>query len=174
MNASAQTASGFWQVFDRNQKGPNEPPRIHEAGGHSWPLFRDQPCPMPPHVAAVFLRDPAFRVLDEAGEQMLTLPSSENLDAARRRPNLERGETVAKFEELTHTALLARAVLRAGGEQFTRQTKRDALVAFLTDAPAISELREHEKARSTGGEAGIVPGGEEMDDADALKMLQGG
>jgi hypothetical protein len=172
--ANDEATAGLWQVFDLNQQGPENPPRHHEVGGKSWPLYRDRPTLLPPHLAAIFQRDPAFRVLDENGQEQVTLPDAENIDAAKRRPHLNPGETIAKFEELTSNALLARAALRPGGSGFTAKSKRADMIGFLTDAPMVSELREHEKARGSGSEAGVVPGSEELSDADTKKMLEGG
>lgn len=164
---------GHWLVFDLNQRG--DAPRVHDAAGRPYPLWSHRGTPIPIAAAVVFLRDPAFRVLDEAGVEQTPLPDAENLDAAKRRPNLEPGETIAKFEELTQTALLARAALRPGGQVFNAKTKREALIGWLKEAPALGELPEHLKARGTGGvDDGLGIGGEGMSDDATKKLLEGG
>lgn len=145
------TAAGLWSVFDLNQGGPNQPPRYHEVSGQTWPLFRHQGCPMPQHIAVIFLRDPSFRVVDDQGNVQASLPDAENLDAARSRPKLKPGETIAKFEELTAAALLARAMLRPGADVLGPRPKRETVIEFLMTAPETASLRETEKPRGTGG-----------------------
>lgn len=169
MSATEGNSAGLWTVFDLNQGGPNHPPRYHNVHGQDWPLFRHQGCPMPPHIAAVFLRDPAFRVVDETGATRATLPVSERLQAGAKRMKLEPDETVAKFEELTTKALLTRAVIRPGGEGFNAKTARAALIEFLEAAPVTAELAEHEKPRGTGSVPENTP--DDMDGADLDGVL---
>lgn len=171
--AQVTTPPGHWLVYDLNQRG--EQPRVHEAGGKHYPLWSQRGTPVPAHVAVVFLRDPSFRVVDEGGAEQITLPDAENLDSAKRRPTLEPGQTIAKFEELTATALLARAALRPGGSVFNSKTKREALVEFLKSAPVLGELPEHLKPRGTGSvDDTLGTGGETMSDDQTKKLLEGG
>ena len=62
---------GEWAVFDTlaRQPDPSKPgetlPRVHEARmGMPYPLRFDKACYMPESDARVFLKDPAFRVVD--------------------------------------------------------------------------------------------------------------
>lgn len=156
----------MWAVRDLNQNG--DTPRVHRIGGRDYFLWSQKATPVPPDHAVAFLRDPAFEVVDENGIPQVTLPAAENIDAAKKRPALEPDETIAKYAELQQSALLARAKLRPGGERFTQATKRDVLVDFLTNSPAIGELAEHQKPRSTGP-SDYDP--EAMTDAEAKAML---
>lgn len=128
-----------WKVIDRNAR---EKPRVHEpAPGHIYALSFDKATEMPRQHAVVFLRDPAFRVFDEAGAEQTGLPGAERGDALNKRPALEPDETIARFDELTTTALLARAVLRPGGHEIPPKDRK-ALVAFLHQAPVKAEAAE--------------------------------
>lgn len=171
MSATSEPKPGHWAVYDMNQKG--DAPRVHASGGRDYSLWSQKPTHMPMQHAVIFLRDPAFHVESDEGVPQVSLPDSENLDAAKRRPVLEPGETVAKYEELTMPALRARVAVRPGGQDFDSTTKRTDLIEFLIGTPAFKELREHEKPRGTGS-VEMDPGSEEMGDDAAKRMLEGG
>lgn len=136
-----------WTVFDRNARSG---PRIHDApSGVSYSLQAAVGAKMPPADAAVFLRDPAFRVFDEAGRERVPLPDAENLDALKARPDLEPDETIARYEELLDSALQARVAIRPGGHELAG-ADREALIDFLETAPTVAELAPAARARRTG------------------------
>lgn len=143
-------ASQMWGVIDTNAR---EAPRHHEpVRGTIYALRFDRPTMMPMVHAMVFLRDPAFVVTDADGNVHSALPESERGDRMNARPKLEPGETIAKYEELTTTALVARAVTRPGG-QGVNPRSRSELIAFLTDAPDKADAPRGESGRAALAEA---------------------
>lgn len=84
---------------------------------------------MPIGAAMRFTVDEAFRVTDHDGKRFDPAPK-----LVDRSLPIEVGddECIAKFEELTQHALLARAVVEPGSDEFHRSTKKDELCAFLT------------------------------------------
>lgn len=138
------TLDGQWGVIDRNAR---EKPRIHEpVPGRRYALTDAKATLMPREHAVVFLRDPSFVVYDENGEVVPTLPSVE-ASGERKFTELDAGECVARYDELTSTALLARAMIRPGGSRFTATTPREILVGFLLQAPRVADEAPERKAR---------------------------
>jgi hypothetical protein len=136
-----------WSVLDTNAKDRNLK-RYHESGGQLYGLSAYEAEPMPKEHALVFLRDPSFTVRDEAGTIVRTLPKAA-LAAKGEKLELEANQTIATYDELTNDALLARASLRPGGA-VTFGMPREALMEFLSKAPAVLELAPEDRARDTG------------------------
>jgi hypothetical protein len=161
---------GEWAVFDLNARSvdPNDHsrvlPRHHDSRlGVSWPLRCNEPCHMPEVEARVFLKDPAFKVVNDEGEEVPPLTVSQqsrNLPAVLA-PNL----VVASLAELTTDALLTRSAQMRGGQYFNSTTHREKLIKFLIE-------------RQTAKDAVLKPGEsladhemDDLDDADAARML---
>ncbi len=128
---AAEQPKNLWFVLDKNAY---QGPRIHEAGNRRYSLTNDpdKPTPMPREHALLFLKDPAFVVTDENGVTQAPIPTAE---AARKRKvgaeEMEPGQCVAFYEELTSPALLARAAQRPGGNLIDPLSKRADIIAFL-------------------------------------------
>lgn len=118
-----------WGVVDLN--APTGESRRHQpVKGHFYDLRSDVPKKMPPSHAARFLKVEGFVVTGAAGRPMNSLPTSEEQS---RVATLPKGWLLARVEELTSDALLARALNLPGGEKFTARTKKDVLLAFVTE-----------------------------------------
>jgi hypothetical protein len=105
---------------------------------HGVPLAVEWP------VAIRFLRDEAFRLVDENGEELpfQRTPKQPHELEAGQQFRLGDEETVARYEELHDEALRLRAMQIPGGERFGRSTNRDAMVEFIMSANA-SRRREN-------------------------------
>lgn len=170
---------GEWAVFDTLARGTDdkgEPvPRVHEArAGKPYKLFNSIPCWMPESDARVFLKDPAFTVWNNDEEVVPPLPKQAMVRTVRA-DELPPNCVVADLNELTSDALLTRAAQRPGGQRFTGETRREALVRFLMDdhsaqmpttataRPAIQAPADDPVEVDEGGEDG----------EDAAKILMG-
>lgn len=143
----AAPSAEIWTVIDTTARTA---PRVHEPViGYTYSLKHSEKTSMPKTHAVVFLRDPAFRVFDEAGIEQIPLPDAEAIDPRKPRMALEKGQTIARFDELTDTAMLARVITRPGG--FTVPQTREAMTAFLAGAPLVEELPPHERVRQSEG-----------------------
>jgi hypothetical protein len=159
-----------WTVFDNNAR---QAERTHEVReGVAYALSANRPTEMPRSHAAVFLKDPAFRVLNTAGVRLTPLPQMEADSAQARKMALAKDETVAKVSELTDSALLARVASRPGGDHVAAAGDREEMIAFLLTAPRVAELARHERARDTSTpEADYDPDGDLMDDDRVAKAM---
>lgn len=127
---------GEWAVFDTKarQPDPSKPgetlPRLHEARmGMAYPLRFDKPCYMPEGDARVFLKDPAFKVVDADGRHVASLdPAQMNRTAPAMLPA---EMVVAHLNELTDEALLTRVAQISGGYRYTRAAPREVLIEAL-------------------------------------------
>lgn len=168
----ADDAPEIWTVFDSaakaNARRHNATPEVE------YELHAFKGTPMPRHHAAVFLKDPSFRVLDAKGNRIMPLPEIEAQANQARKLSLADGETVARFDELTDSALLARVASRPGGTDIAAHADREGLIAFLLRAPRAEELPRHLRARDTSTPEGGDPDAEELGDADARAMLMKG
>lgn len=142
--SAALAAAGLWAVIDTNARAGR---RNHEAApGEFYPLSAVEKTPMPRKHALVFLRDASFKVFDEDGKLVNSLPDAEVPDARKAKLELAPNETIARYDELTVTALRARVAQRPGGLDMD-DAKRDSLIEFLMHAPRISEVPAHERDR---------------------------
>ena len=141
-----------------------EGPRVHEmiVDGVAKPFTfeRGKPLALPFAIAAKFLKHEAFKLVDEKG----------NLIAYKRRPKqpdeLGAGEqlkltdeqTVANFDELSNSALLARALEIPGGEQFAAADKppRADMIAFLVTTAKAKKAANASKEKDVG-EGEFIP-----------------
>ena len=162
--ADTISSEPMWFVLDSNARDRKNP-RFHEvAPGEGYALSAYEKCKMPKAHALVFLRDTAFVVFDEAGQQVRALPKAAISEGAALQ--LEPGQTVAEYDELLDDALLARALMRPGGSQAEGMT-RAALIAFLNNTPLVGELPPEQRARDTG-----TPENDEvMTDKEAAALL---
>lgn len=147
-------SDGQWSVSDSNAKTG---PRTHEpVAGFFYQLTAQERTHMPRAHAAVFLRDPAFRVFDEAGQLQAALPEQETLRATKGGIVLGKGQTVANYEDLTTKALFNRCVARPGGHEVNPKD-RAAMVEFLKTAPMVVELPRNQRARDMTSDADDSP-----------------
>lgn len=153
---SDELNTGLWSVLDKNAKGK---PRIHETPrGKQYALQASEPTFMPKADALIFLRDPAFVVMDESGAVQAALPSSEAAGDRKVR-ELAANECVARYEELSTSALLARVATRPGGASIDTTAPRDVLIAFLERAPTRQDERPENRIRDTGSEDDTIDRG---------------
>jgi hypothetical protein len=155
-----------WSVSDSNAKTE---PRTHEpVAGFFYKLTAQSKTPMPRQHAAVFLRDPAFKVFDELGQLQAALPEQLNLRATKGGIVLQEGQTVAIYDDLTTKALFARCVARPGGHEINPKD-RAAMVEFLKTAPTVVELPRSQRARDMTSEAETNP--DQLPDDVTARMM---
>lgn len=170
---------GDWAVFDSiarqiDDKTQEVMPRAHEPRlGHIYKLRFDLPCFMPESDARVFLKDPAFIVQNAEGDKVP--PLSKQAQQRVKPTTLEPNMVIADLNELTTDALLTRAAQRQGGQKFSRETRREALIRFLLDGNA-----EHDHATAPHRAAIAAPAGDDVgvedmeeDGEDAARILEG-
>lgn len=157
---------GSWRVWDKNAILGH---RAHQpVPGKTYKLSSDgNGTPMPAEHAAPFLRDPAFVVVNELGQQVASMPAGA-IDQTRSEKGgifLEPGETVAKFAELTQPALMGRAAAIPGGERIEKKTPRGTIIKFLM---------EHAKQATPTADADSItdPSVEAIDPAGLDQMVQ--
>ena len=136
--------AGEWAVFDLNAKqlDPKDNarvlPRHHESRlGVLWALRYNEPCYMPEAEARVFLKDPAFKVVNANGEEVPPLSADQqqrNLPSMLA-PNL----VIANLAELTTDALLTRVAQLRGGARFNSTSPRERVIAFIIEQQAIRQ-----------------------------------
>jgi len=156
---------GEWAVFDRNAREPDPAkpgetkPRTHEARmGVAYPLRFDVPFYMAESDARVFLKDPAFKVLDDKGREVAPL---DPLQMGRTPPALLPADmVVASVHELTDEALLTRVAQMGGGYRYTRAAPREVLIEALISG-------------QTPPDTGTELLADEIDPAAVDKMLEG-
>ncbi|MBU8540183.1 hypothetical protein [Falsiroseomonas tokyonensis] len=152
----------IWAVCDRNA---TQGPRVHQVpSGRTYPLTADidKPTPMLRSDASIFLRDPAFIVFDENGKEQRSLPQPE---AARERvvTDLQQDECVARYDELTLTALRARAAQRPGGAKLDGAPRDQVLEFLIGGNPGTISERGRPAAGASDGES-LIDG--TLDDDD--------
>jgi hypothetical protein len=137
----AGEAPKLWGVRDinaREVKDDKVVPRIHEAApGKTYALVFNEYRKMPEHHARVFLRDPAFEVVDE--NEMLVRSLSEDTQLRVAPSVLAPHLVIANLDELTAESLSTRAAVKLGGTRFTSATPRDVMIAFLLDAEKAAQ-----------------------------------
>lgn len=125
-------------------------PRRHEqvVGGRlvTYEFKPNEPLDLPPEVATKFLKHEAFRLIGPNGEPVAYLRRPKQPDELGAGEKLALGpdETVARYDELSNSALLQRALELPGGEVFAQGASppsRTALIAFLKEARAKTEDR---------------------------------
>lgn len=144
-----EAQGGFWAVIDKNAR---EKRRVHDApSGRRYPLDAVEPTYMPKADALVFLRDAAFEVYDENDALQAPLPASEAA-GERKITELAAEECVARYDELTTAALLARVAARPGGASIDTMASREQLIGFLMRAPTKVAASPQETARTVPGQ----------------------
>src|SRR5579859_6109872 len=108
--AGNEAEEGDWGVYDSiarqiDDKTQEVMPRTHEVRpGRIYKLRFDEPCYMPEADARVFLKEPAFIVLNDEGEKVpsLSKQAQERVQPTKLAPNM----VIADMNELTTDALL--------------------------------------------------------------------
>ncbi|CAB4144096.1 hypothetical protein UFOVP469_12 [uncultured Caudovirales phage] len=166
----ATKASGKWAVRDMNARRMIDgkvQPRHHEIlPGVFYALTFNQDAFMPEEHARRFLIDRAFQVTAPSGN---IVPAMDPEASVRVLPNLLRpNQVIADVSELTHEALLTRALMAPGAPKFTSKTKRDTLIEFLLEENVrLGSARGASDADPAGGDDSSV---EEMG-ADAVDKM---
>lgn len=166
----ADKASGpLWTVLDTLQNG--DKPRVHDIAGKKYPLFSDpdRACEVPEEHARVFLKDQAFRVFNEVGDEIATL-SAEATEAGVGRdvPKLQPGQVVADADELTDDALKTRVAMRPGGDKLIRaKPSRAAMIEFMRtgDEKILARLNAKPKPKAD------ADGQEDASEEDLKRMF---
>ncbi len=165
----------LWGVRDSNAKQVLDGkvvPRVHEAvPGRTYALTFNEYTKMPEHHARVFLRDPAFEVVDENEMPVRSLSEDTQLRLAPSvlAPHL----VIANLDELTGEALATRASVKLGGTRYTSMTPRDVLIAFLLDAEKAAQgLRRSDADRVTDNETEAWAG-DDLKSALEIEMARG-
>jgi hypothetical protein len=147
-----EAQAGYWSVSDKNARTAR---RTHEVNGRRYNLDAVEPTYMPQEDARVFLKDAAFEVRDESDVLQLPLPSKE-AEGERAVRQLDPDECIARYDELTTAALLARVANRPGGAAIDAAAPREQLIAFLQRAPVTRAAAPGEAARVEPGQPDIV------------------
>lgn len=162
---------GEWVVYDLNANAPDpkEPdrvlPRIHASRvGVNWALRHNEACYMPEADARVFLKDPAFKVLNADDEEIppLSITQQKRNLPTELAPNL----VIANLAEINTDALLTRVAQMRGGQRFNSSSPRDKIIAFMIE----QHMAASQKSTKTDG---IEADGEvgDIDDAEAARIL---
>lgn len=132
----------MYTVFDTNcvdeKKGRLHPipvgvSRSGQLQQKGYALFSEQPTEMPPEHAMVFcLADPSFVVLDENGERVI--PAHIRKVSPGDKIELEQGEVIAVYDELTDDSLFKRCKARPTAFEISVTSSRSAMIAFLENA----------------------------------------
>jgi len=128
-----------WSVRDTNQgRDGSEKPRVHVIGGVKYGLWSDKDTKMPEAHARIFLKDPAFRVFNDAGDEIAPLTQAMKTKTGEAIPALQPGEVVANLTELTDDALKTRLAMFPGGDRKMRGT-RDEMIDFILERQAAAQ-----------------------------------
>ena len=113
------------RVFDMNASLAT---REHDVGGVLYQLSaHGEGTPIPLAHALMFLRDPAFVVLDDHGNRM----QMEGPAEARPDIKLAPHQTIANLEELSVVALAVRAAKLPGSRGLNRNAGKKKLIGFI-------------------------------------------
>ncbi len=113
------------RVYDMNA---NLATREHDVGGVLYQLSsHGDGTPVPLAHALMFLRDPAFVVLDDHGDRMkMQGPAEERPDI-----KLSPHQTIANLDELSVRALAARATKLPGSRGLNKNIGKKKLIGFI-------------------------------------------
>jgi hypothetical protein len=132
-----------------------------------------QKLALPAAIAMRFLKEPSFIVTDQDGKRITPPPVEPENPLA-----LGRGETIARFDELSADALMIRCKAEPGGDMFKRNTGRQPMIQFLTER-ADAKRRDHERALASnarGSDTGedLLAGGnsQPLNRAELDKMFE--
>lgn len=100
----------------------------------SYTFVYEKETMMPEEEARKFVKTEAFIVLDHNHNRVL--PSVPIDRGVGERVRLGVNEAVARFDELTTSALVSRVSSEIGGERFTRNHNREELIDFLMQSRA--------------------------------------
>lgn len=123
-------------VWDMNQSGPE--PRVHRIHGRNWSLWNpsapgheDEGTKMPLSHALAFLKDEAFIVMDDDGNELKTeAPQGDEYRTIKLPPNM----VVANLAELTVDALFMRAAQLPNGNMIGRADGKERIIEFIMAA----------------------------------------
>lgn len=132
---SADADQVMYKVRDLLATDPAHCPRVHEVLDAKGQIVKysfknaDTYIKMPMNMATKFIGNEGFQVLNERGHEMRAqrIETDENRGVI-----LAYDQTVARYEELTHDALLTRANI-AGGT-FKKNSSKDEMISYLIEA----------------------------------------
>lgn len=151
-----------------------EKPRVHDqiVNGQiqHYTFEPHKPLALPPEIAAKFLKEPAFKLVDEQGQPLAykRQPKQPEELGAGEKLVLAEDQTIARFDELSTMALMQRTVELPGGEAFAQRgerPERGELVAFLIEA--VKSKRAATKAAPDLAEDEFIPEAELGDEEAA-------
>lgn len=151
-----------WYVIDTTAQHGTA--RIHDqlidGQPQAFTFERGKPLEMPAAIAIKFLRDPAFVRTDAAGKPQpyKRAPKQPEDLGAGERLVLAEDETIARYDEMSLSALLQRVVELPNGEKFTKQAEKPTsqeLIDFIVQAK--KERRAASKATPDVGRDDFVP-----------------
>lgn len=110
-----------------------------------------KPLSLPFAEAQKFLQHDNFVLIDDNGNQIVPrrLPKQPHELGAGETLAMADDEVIARLDELNNAALLARAVLLKGGEQFVDKPERRALIDFL-----VGERQKSDKINKAAPDIG--------------------
>ena len=169
--------AGEWAVWDTNAYQPKEGAvgtvaRPHEVKpGVIYHLHADEACYMPEAHARVFLKDGAFKVQNEEGEEVTPLLPNALVRTAP--VVLPIDQVIAGLHELTIAALVTRAGIRPGGDRFNNGSTRQELIDFLVGEGDEDEQPTRGRQRRIGRDEPDVQidADEEMSEDQLQRML---
>lgn len=159
----------LYQVWDSSAT-PQAKERIHEIifeGEIIEVTFNYNKPTLLPFEKAIKFRQDGFIVKDPAGFQVEG-PNKKNDSVTDK---LEKNEVIARLDELSLDALIVRAVMRPGGEKYSKSTSKKELIDFLLadkgpkTAPRRAPVPEYD-----GNE---VASDDELSEDELLQMLPG-
>lgn len=160
--AAANAVAAPWFVIDTTAQHGSA--RIHDqlidGQPQAFTFERGKPLEMPAAIAIKFLRDPAFVRTDAGGKPMpyKRAPKQPEDLGAGERLILAEDETVARYDEMSTSALLQRVVELPHGEKFTKAAEKPAredLIEFIVQSK--KERRAASKAAPDVGRDDFVP-----------------
>lgn len=128
----------IWSVIDTNAHKAPTGSREHDIGPKKYSLTSHTGTDMPMEHAVNFLRDPSFIVTDADGEVVGSLDRQTAVGQVQPRLQLKSNQVIATLDELSNTSLLVRANEYPEGKGFKQNTKKETLIAFLTDQAKIA------------------------------------
>jgi hypothetical protein len=151
---------------------PENPSRTHEqiidGGVQTFSFTYGKPTALPLAVATKFLRHDSFKLCDAQGRVVnyRRVPRQPDDLGAGEKFKLGDNETIARYDELTTSAILQRALELPGGERFAAgitAEQRPAVIDFIKDT--FAKLRKANQSKEADiGADDFVP---EYDESDA-------
>lgn len=130
----------------------------------------NKPVEMPWAVAAQFLRTPSFLLTNANGDPISFKGPPRQPDElqAGERIVVALDETIARLEELQHSALLLRALRMPNGESMAQVMDRETIIEFIITSKRATQQKNAIDERKADGFASFIPQAEEEEGEIAL------